>query len=527
MASPPDIQVTTSVSDSNFDAVVLVLTPSDSLLSQFPAEARLAVESLLQKDNAAKSGVSFLTLKSIPSGRLVVSPSGPLNRDVDDVRRLTDAAESGIRRALASGARKPLLVAPARISLQGFEDALLAATLGALHAIYMPLEVCEAKANFGSKGAKETTKVDLMGIFVERDAEMWRNGVVELARAIECGRNVARDIGGSDPERMAAPRVAEYVAEIFADKGSKVKVKIISDRKEIERNYPCYAAVDRSASKVPRHAGRVIWLEYEGSGPIESTLFLVGKGITYDTGGADIKAGGVMAGMHRDKCGAATVAGFFKTLDTVRPKNIKVVGGLAMCRNSVGSECYVADELITSRAGVRLRVGNTDAEGRMAMVDLLCHAKEMAVSAVNPHLMTIATLTGHAIIAMGPKYTIAMENGPAKRKAMARNLQAVGDTVADPFEISTIRREDYEFNKGPSEYEDILQCNNAPSSRTPRGHQIPASFMIVTSGLDKHGVDSASPLPYVHLDIAGSSGPFPGIPTGAPIPTMTKYFMGL
>ena len=80
---------------------------------------------------------------------------------------------------------------------------------------------------------------------------------------------------------------------------------------------------------------------------------------------------------------------------------------------------------------------------------------------------------------------------------------------------------------GPSEYEDILQCNNAPSTRTPRGHQIPASFMIVTSGLVKHGVDSASPLPYVHLDIAGSSGPFPGVPTGAPIPTMAKYFMGL
>ena len=80
---------------------------------------------------------------------------------------------------------------------------------------------------------------------------------------------------------------------------------------------------------------------------------------------------------------------------------------------------------------------------------------------------------------------------------------------------------------GPSEYEDILQCNNAPSTRTPRGHQIPASFMIVTSGLVKHGLDSASPLPYVHLDIAGSSGPFPGVPTGAPIPTMAKYFMGL
>jgi len=532
MASPPEVRVTTSVSDADYDAVVLIFTSpellaADTLLRHFPAGASLAVKKIQQKDNAAKSGVSFLTCDSIPGGRIVVSPSGPLNRDEDDVRRLSDAASAGIKRALDSGARKPLLVAPTRVALPGFEDALLAATLGALHAMYMPLEVREAKGKFGSKGAKEAAKANLLGIFVEKDPEMWRNGVVELARAIENGRIVARDIGGSDPERMAAPRVAEYVADIFSDEKTKVKVKIVSDRTEFEQNYPCYAAVDRCAAKVPRHAGRVIWLEYEGAGPIESTLFLVGKGINYDTGGADIKAGGIMAGMHRDKCGAATVAGFFKTLDIVKPKNIKVVGGLAMCRNSVGSECYVADEIITSRAGVRVRVGNTDAEGRMAMVDLLCHAKEMALSAVNPHLMTIATLTGHAIVAMGPAYTIVMENGPAKRKAMARNIQAVGDTVADPFEISTIRREDYNFIKGPSEYEDVLQCNNAPSSRTPRGHQFPASFMIVTSGLDKHGVDSSTPLPYCHLDIAGSSGPFPGIPTGAPIPTMTKYFMGL
>jgi len=528
-ASPPELRVTTSIVDADFDCVVFVSTPSDddSLFDKFPAEARKSIVTLREKDHAAAEKVSFLTPTSIPSGRLVLSPSGPLNRDVDDARRLSDAAHAGIVRALASGARRPLLVSPARVALPGFEDALLAATLGALHATYVPLEVREAKQKFGSKGAKDSTKVDAMGVFVARDVEMWRNGVVELARAIESGRVVARDIGGSDPERMAAPRVAEYVEEIFSGEKTKVKVRTISDRAEFERDYPCYAAVDRAAAQVPRHSGRVIWLEYEGSGPIESTLFLVGKGITYDTGGADIKAGGVMAGMHRDKCGAATVAGFFKTLDVVQPKNIKVVGGLAMCRNSVGSDCYVADELITSRAGVRLRVGNTDAEGRMAMVDLLCHAKEMALSAVNPHLMTIATLTGHAILAVSAKYTIVMENGPARRKAMARNIQAVGESVADPFEISTVRREDFAFVKGPSEYEDILQANNAPSARTARGHQYPAAFMMATSGLDKHGLDSTTPLPYCHLDIAGSSGPFPGIPTGAPIPTMTKYFMGL
>lgn len=70
---------------------------------------------------------------------------------------------------------------------------------------------------------------------------------------------------------------------------------------------------------------------------------------------------------------------------------------MAMVRNSIGPNAYVADELITARSGVRIRVGNTDAEGRMAMVDVLCYMKEKALKEklVNPHLFTIATLTGH------------------------------------------------------------------------------------------------------------------------------------
>lgn len=76
---------------------------------------------------------------------------------------------------------------------------------------------------------------------------------------------------------------------------------------------------------MPRHQGRIIYLTYEGAGPIEQTLMLVGKGVTYDTGGADIKAGGVMAGMHRDKCGSAAVAGFMQILAKLQPANIKVI----------------------------------------------------------------------------------------------------------------------------------------------------------------------------------------------------------
>ena len=69
-------------------------------------------------------------------------------------------------------------------------------------------------------------------------------------------------------------------------------------------------------------------------------------------------------------------------------------------------ECYVSDEIITARSGKRIRVGNTDAEGRMVMVDLLCEAKEAALKETNPQLFTIATLTGHVIRAYGPNYSV-------------------------------------------------------------------------------------------------------------------------
>merc|ERR1719443_1411303 len=124
-----------------------------------------------------------------------------------------------------------------------------------------------------------------------------------------------------------------------------------------------------------------------------------------------------MAGMHRDKCGAAQVTGLMAAVAKMQPADIRVIGGMAMVRNSVGSEAYLADEIITSRAGVRVRVGNTDAEGRMAMVDVLCHAKEKAINEklVDPVIYTIATLTGHACLAVGD-YTAIVPNGPYRRE---------------------------------------------------------------------------------------------------------------
>lgn len=140
--------------------------------------------------------------------------------------------------------------------------------------------------------------------------------------------------------------------------------------------------MNRCAEHVARHKGRIIFLTYtpNSTAPVEKTVLLVGKGVTYDTGGADIKAGGVMAGMSRDKCGAAAVAGFMKVVSLLQPSKVKVIAAMCMVRNSVGSDCYVSDEIIVARSGARIRVGNTDAEGRMAMADALCQVRLLEIS---------------------------------------------------------------------------------------------------------------------------------------------------
>lgn len=196
---------------------------------------------------------------------------------------------------------------------------------------------------------------------------------------------------------------------------------------------------------------------------------------------------------------------------------------MCMVRNSVGEECYVADEVITSRAGIRVRVGNTDAEGRMAMSDAMCQMKEMAIDQKlpDPHIFSIATLTGHAVLSVG-NCSIVMDNGPALAAGHGLKLQHDGELFGDPFEISVVRKEDFDFHRGKCYGEDVLQCNNLPSSRTVRGHQTPAAFMMLATGLDKCGLNSSTPIKYSHLDIAGSAGDFPDMPTGAPILALVK-----
>ncbi|XP_055337688.1 uncharacterized protein LOC129587795 isoform X2 [Paramacrobiotus metropolitanus] len=244
--------------------------------------------------------------------RLVYAPTGPISRDYDDARPY-EAAFEGVKRAIAAGARNPFVYIDVDEKLNScpvYGQAELVSVLGAMRALYVPLEICETEG-------KKATKADRIAFHMGNTNRMAGPNVEKLAHALEAGRIVTRDIGGSDPERMASPCVAEYVKETFSGV-KEIKIEYITDQKKLEE-FPLLGAVNHAASVIDRYHIKVMILAYVGEGEITENVFLVGKGIAYDSGGADMKADGVMARMHQDKCEVAAASGFFKNLSILRP----------------------------------------------------------------------------------------------------------------------------------------------------------------------------------------------------------------
>lgn len=486
MSYPTPIAISdlnSALSDVSYDAVIVV---AEDFSKGLPEPLQSVINQQAEFDQRIGSETVSMVCDSLPQKRLVLAPTGSLNRYFDDVRRFYDASNKAGKAVAAMGSVKPLLVV-LKPNSAAFSQATTVSYLGFSQAMWQPLEAREALGD-------AIEPVHMIGL-VDESVD------VAEAAAIESGKYVARDLCGTEPERMAPPKFAEYCEQTFA--GSKVNVSIIDDMATLEQDFPLLWSVARASIEVERHQPRVIRLEYVPEGKIEKTLMLVGKGIVYDTGGADLKTGGHMAGMSRDKGGAAAVAGFVKTIAELEPQGVKVVAEIAAVRNSIGAEAFVSDEIITGHSGVRVRIGNTDAEGRLVMADLLSRLREEAMDETNPTLFTVATLTGHAARAVGP-YTALVENGVSRAQGLGEKIVESGDLFGDPCETSRSRREDYDFVRPRTKADDLLSSNNAASAVTARGHQFPMAFLSIVSGLDKHDVSSEQPIPYIHVDIAGS-----------------------
>ncbi|KAF5305226.1 hypothetical protein FQR65_LT07765 [Abscondita terminalis] len=500
-----------NIQSSEYDAILLIAHSGRTLKTANLFNT--TIEENLKRDPGLKTEIGVLSFNKIPGGRIIYSPISYIDPDYDDVRIIQQAAAKGTKRALLTGSKKLLVVLE---DFPEFEKSDLVGILAVLEVLYTPIQYRERKPS-------ASKKLDLLGFYTNNNEKT--KDIVRLATMLEGGRHITRDIAGGDPERMSSVKIQKYLEEVFSK--TSIKLTVISDQIVLEKEYPLFSAVNRGASVVERHRGRIIYMEYNPPGEVKKTLLLVGKGVSFDTGGADVKSGGAMLSMSRDKCGAAALAGLMKIVDELKPQNTKVLAGLALVRNSIGSNCYVPDEILISRANVAVRVTNTDAEGRMAMADVLCKMKEIAVDSINPHLFTVATLTGHANLTSGNGIGIAMDNGPARKAGNSMKLQKCSEEIGDPFEISVLRREDFQFHKGKVEGEDIHQGVNGPSTRCQRGHQGPAAFIIMASGLDRYGSESVKPLKFTHLDICGDGAAgYPHPPTAGSLLTLvTTYLM--
>lgn len=502
------------VTASNANATIFIFSEFDtSTLNTANNPILNQLTSFAKYDSSFAKGTNFFVTDS---GHKVVTASvGKLERDYDDVRRYVDAVARGIKRLKQTGKTSKV-----RIVLQepktrfgdDFKQFIAASILSALFETHEQLQARESlEKEKLNDGIIEDIEFAVIGggagneVFMIDQSSL--SEVTKFVLAVEEGRRLARDIGGADPERMTALKCAGAI-EAFLKKHNldkTVKFHAQTDLQAIAKEYPLLAAVARASLHVERHHPCVVTLEYRSpdQSKVEEELYMVGKGVTYDTGGADIKTNGIMTGMSRDKCGAAAIAGFLVTVGRLQPLHLNVKAKLAFVRNTCGSDSYVTDEIIKARSGVRVRVANTDAEGRFAMADLLCELREEAEKKPEKaRLFTCATLTGHAARTVG-NYPIAMDNGPARSLGIAKSLEYSGTALGEPFEVSLIRRDD--FNCIESVGSNRYDVNQISKEKGPRGHQYPAAFLAITGGLDKCGRDSATPLPYTHLDIAGSA----------------------
>lgn len=209
--------------------------------------------------------------------------------------------------------------------------------------------------------------------------------------AIECKNvNWARDLSNRPPNALTPAILAEF-AESFAEELG-LDCTIFGDEELDQHGMNGILSVSQGSSE----EARLITLEYKHDNAKE-TLAIVGKGVTFDTGGISIKPGTDMHEMKYDMCGAAAVLGAMKCIGELKPE-INVIGVVPSAENKTGSEAYVPGDIIRMYNGKTVEVHNTDAEGRMLLADALAYTEKTFKPDA---IVDFATLTGAVVVSLG------------------------------------------------------------------------------------------------------------------------------
>lgn len=293
-----------------------------------------------------------------------------------------------------------------------------------------------------------------------------------LERAVIIGQetNAARDIANQPAGDMTPALLATHAKKTFAR--LPVKVSIWDERRLVKENMRALLAVGKGSAAKPRF----IMAEYRGGKKGEAPVVLVGKGVTFDSGGINLKPSQYILGMNMDMSGAATVLHTLAACARLRvKKNIIVL--VPAAENMISGESYRPGDIITTASGKTIEVQDTDAEGRLILSDALHYAKQFAPKQV----IDVATLTGSAVVALGERASGLFTTD----EATELTLRHIGEQVGDPVWPLPLWDEYFDDIKGT--YADIGNVGN-----TKWGGAITAAVFL------KQFVD----YPWVHLDIA-------------------------
>lgn len=250
---------------------------------------------------------------------------------------------------------------------------------------------------------------------VEMETELYK-GYAAHAKTRSNAVNTARDLCNEPANKLTPAVYAERLKDIFMD--TNVGVEIIETNELMERGFEAIATVGKGSSHPPKLAVLTLHTNREGK-----KISLVGKGVTFDSGGTNVKTGGDIGEMKMDMGGSAAVVGAMKLLaDT--GKSVHVTAILPLVENVSGGNAFLPSDVIKYRNGMTVEVGNTDAEGRLVLADGILYAQSLGAETI----IDIATLTGTIGQALGLKVAGIFSNDEKRLFA----YKEMGDHSGDP-----------------------------------------------------------------------------------------------
>lgn len=320
---------------------------------------------------------------------------------------------------------------------------------------------------------KDIQKVEEFTILINSDSPRFQM-IAERANHVVEAVNFARDLGNLPPNDCPPAHLASVALSLASEYGMKARV---IDRYELENmNMGGIVAVGKGSNNPPK----LIILEYAGAASDAKPYLLVGKAVTFDTGGISLKPGDKMDEMKFDKCGGCNVLAILRAVASMK-LGVNVVGIVPAVENMPSSASYRPGDIIRMYSGKTVEVLNTDAEGRMILADALAYG----IATYSPKaIIDMATLTGAAIIALGANVAALVGNNKQLTDRVRRVAEKAGERVWD----LPLYDEFYEQIK--SSFADIKNIGGKPG-----GAITAAAFLsnFVTGA------------PWVHMDIAGTA----------------------